>query len=432
MKRSVLHTLRKWKNSKNRKPLIIRGARQVGKTWAIKAFGAGDFDQLLYLNFERDKLLQNLFTQDFDTDRLLSAFQVQTGIAPNPGKTLIALDEIQEAPGGLTALKYFNEEKPEYHIIAAGSLLGVSLTGQSFPVGQVDFIEMHPMSFSEFLEGVNETELLNMIQSLDWKLIKTFSSKIIQLLKQYYFVGGMPEAVKTFAETNDFQTVRKVQENILTAYDSDFSKHAKNTLVPKIRMLWHSLPAQLARENKKFLYGLVKKGARAREYENALNWLEQYGITHRVERISKPGFPLKSYADRNAFKLFAFDVGLLGALSGLDAQILLEGNALFTEFKGALTEQYVLQQLIAETEIEPFYWSHESSTGEIDFIFNHKNHFYPAEVKAERNLKAKSLINFHKRYQPERSLRFSLSDYADNDWVLDIPLYAISELKKII
>ena len=404
MERTILTNLKAWKSASRRKPLVIKGARQVGKTWAMKAFGNAAYEDSIYLNFERDKQLQNLFEQDFDLDRILLAFQVQTGIVPKPGKTLIILDEVQEAKGGLTVLKYFYEEKPEYHIIAAGSLLGVSMTGQSFPVGKVDFMEMYPMTFYEFLKALDEEQLVELLQDRQWKLIKTFRSRYIERLKQYYFVGGMPEAVELFIQDNNFNAVRTVQENILSAYDNDFSKHAAPDLIPRIRLLWNSLSSQLARENKKFVYGIVKQGARAREYERALEWLEQYGLTHRVERITNPGIPLKAYADPNAFKLFALDVGLLIAHTGLDVKVLLDGNALFREFKGALTEQFVLQQFISELGIQPFYWSHERSSGEVDFIFGHKNAFYPVEVKAEINLQAKSLLNFHNKYGPKRKI----------------------------
>ncbi len=432
MERTILSKLKAWKLDQKRKPLILKGARQVGKTWIMKVFGKSEYEDMIYVNFEREKQLRGLFTQDFDTNRIFMALQIQTGIKPQPDTTLIIFDEIQEAEEGLTALKYFFEEKPEYHIIAAGSLLGVSLTGVSFPVGKVDFLEMYPMTFFEFLQASNESQLLDIIQNHQWDLIKIFKSKIIDLLKQYYFVGGMPEAVSAFANEKDFGLVRNIQENILLAYDNDFSKHAESDIVPKIRMLWQSLPAQLAKPNKKFIYGIVKEGARAREYEKALNWLEQYGLTYRVERISKPGFPLRAYADLNSFKLFAFDIGLLAALSGIDEKIILEGNAFFSEFKGALTEQYVLQQLVSAVGIKPFYWSHERSTGEIDFIFEYKNAFYPVEVKATTNLQAKSLVHFHKKFNPTMSLRFSLSDYQESDWVKDIPLYAIEVLKGLI
>lgn len=432
MKRAILDKLHRWKNSESRKPLVIRGARQVGKTWAMKAFGKAAFEEVVYINFERDKTLQNLFVQDYDLNRILLAFQVQTGIVPHPEKTLIILDEIQEAKGGLTALKYFNEEKPEFSIISAGSLLGVSLTKQSFPVGNVDFMDLYPISFSEFLEALNESQLLQLVQNREWSLIKIFKVRFIELLKHYYFVGGMPEAVASFVKEKNFQKVRDIQRNILLAYDQDFSKHAPVELVPRIRLLWHSLPAQLARENKKFVYGIVKKGARAREYERALEWLEQYGLTHRIERVSRPGFPLKAYADGNAFKLFASDVGLLGALSDLNEKILLEKNELFKEFKGALTEQFVLQQLISQHGIFPYYWSHERSSGEIDFLINYENSFFPIEVKAEMNLQSKSLINFHQKFQPKKSLRFSLADYKEEPWVINIPLYGIGVLENLL
>lgn len=432
MERLILTKLKLWKESVRRKPLVLRGARQVGKTWIMKMFGNTEFEQVIYVNFEQQKHLQSLFEQDFDLDRILLALQTQTGIVPEPQKTLIVLDEIQEAKGGLTSLKYFCEEKPEYHIIAAGSFLGVSLTGQSFPVGKVDFLEMHPMTFYEFLLAMGEQQLLNIIQQHKWDLIRTFKEKIIELLKQYYFVGGMPEVVSFFANERNFKEVRSIQIAILTAYDNDFSKHAPIELVPRIRLLWNSLPAQLAKENKKFIYGIIKDGARAREYERALEWLEQYGLTYRVERISKPGFPLKAYTDPNAFKLFASDVGLLGALAGLDEKVILEKNTLFSEFKGALTEQYVLQQLISEVNIQPYYWSNDRSSGEIDFIFDWQNSFYPIEVKAEVNLQAKSLIYFHKKYNPKQSLRFSLADYKQEDWLTNIPLYAVGELRGVL
>lgn len=432
MERKIISQLRSWKSSSLRKPLVLRGARQVGKTWIMKDFGKTEYKEVIYINFEREKQLQTLFEQDFDLDRILLAFQIQSGIVPEPHNTLIILDEIQEANGGITSLKYFQEEKPEYHIIAAGSLLGVSLAGQSFPVGKVDFLEMFPMTFSEFLMAMDERQLLDAIKNQKWDIISTFRTNLIHLLKQYYFIGGMPEAVSFFAENREFRTVREIQNNIITAYDNDFSKHAPAELVPRIKLLWRSLPAQLAKENKKFIYGIVKQGARAREYVRALEWLEQYGLTYRVERVSKPGFPLRAYADINAFKLFALDVGLLAALTGINEKIILEGNHLFTEFKGALTEQYVLQQLISELSIRPYYWSHKTSSSEVDFLFDFKNEFYPIEVKAETNLQAKSLIHFHQKFNPACSLRFSLADFKKDDWVINLPLYGIMTIKEVI
>ncbi|HLW40619.1 MAG TPA: ATP-binding protein, partial [Brumimicrobium sp.] len=399
MERAILTKLNHWKQAKTRKPLLLKGARQVGKTWVMKEFGRKYYEQVLYINFERDKLLQNLFKTDFDISRILSALQVQSGIVPNAENTLIIFDEIQEAEGALTALKYFQEEAPEYHIIGAGSLLGIALNKTSFPVGKVQFLEMHPMSFSEFLEAIGEISILNLLKVKDWKLMQTFHEKIVALLKQYYFVGGMPEAVKNYADSRDFEEVRKLQKDILAAYELDFSKHAPAQIIPKIRMVWNSLPSQLARENKKFIYGLVKTGARAREYEDTLNWLVDYGLIHRIYRITKPGFPIRSYEDLKAFKIFALDTGLLGALSGLDAQLLLQKNKLFTEFKGALTEQFILQQLISENGIHPNYWSNDTSSNEVDFIIEHQQNLYPLEVKAEENLQSKSLKSYHQQFE---------------------------------
>lgn len=410
----------------------MRGARQVGKTWIMKEFGRKHYEQVLYINFERDKLLQNLFKTDFDIQRILSALQIQSGIVPQAGNTLIIFDEIQEAEGALTALKYFMEEAPEYHIIGAGSLLGIALNNTSFPVGKIQFLEMHPMSFSEFLEAMDETEILTLLREKKWDLIQTFHERIIVLLKQYYYVGGMPEVVENYVNNRNYEEVRKIQKDILDAYELDFSKHAPQQIIPKIRMVWKSLPSQLARENKKFVYGLVKSGARAREYEDTLNWLVDYGLIHRIYRITKPGFPLRSYEDLKAFKLYALDTGLLGALSGLDAQILIKKNDLFTEFKGALTEQFVLQQLINENNIHPNYWSNNTSTNEIDFIIELQQNLFPLEVKAEINLQSKSLKSYYNQFKPRISIRTSLAHFKKEDWIVNIPLYAIREIRTII
>lgn len=432
MNRRILQDLKKWKEAKNRKPLLLKGARQVGKTWIMKEFGRTNYEEVLYINFERDKLLQNLFKTDFNIDRILSALQIQSGIVPRPGKTLIIFDEIQEAEGALTSLKYFQEEASEYHIIGAGSLLGIALNNSSFPVGKIQFLEMHPMSFSEFLEAMGESAILNLLKAKEWELIKTFHERIVVLLKQYYYIGGMPEVVKNYVDNHNYEEARKIQKDILDAYELDFSKHAPQQIIPKIRMVWKSLPSQLARENKKFIYGLVKSGARAREYEDTLNWMVDYGLVHRIYRISKPGFPVRSYEDLKAFKLCALDVGLLGALSGLDAQILLKKNALFTEFKGALTEQFILQQLISENNIFPNYWSNDTSTNEIDFIIEHQQNLFPLEVKAEINLQSKSLKSYHNQFQPKMSIRTSLAHFKKEDWVMNIPLYAIREIRSVI
>lgn len=432
MKRLIEDKLLLWKDSKRRKPLLIKGTRQVGKTWMMKEFGKANFEQVIYINFERDKLLQNLFEQDYDIQRILLALQIQSGTIPKSGTTLIIFDEIQEAKGALTSLKYFYENAPEYHVIGAGSLLGIALNGQSFPVGKVDFLELHPLSFTEFLMAMNEHDLLHLLESHEWATVKMFKNRYVTLLKQYYLIGGMPEVVQVFSDERDFSEVTRIQNDIITAYEQDFSKHAPHEIVPRLRMLWQSIPSQLSKENRKFIYGLVKDGARAKEYEMALSWLTDYGLVHRVDRISKVGFPLKSYRDSKAFKLYISDVGLLCALSGLNEKIILEGNTLFTEFKGALTEQYVLQQLISEENLQPYYWSEERSTGEVDFVIEHENNFFPIEVKAEENLQAKSLKFFHAKFQPKVSVRTSLSDFRQEEWLVNIPLYAIRELKKLI
>ncbi|MBN9350612.1 MAG: ATP-binding protein [Chitinophagaceae bacterium] len=427
MKRSLLDNLLQWKNGKNRKPLLIRGARQVGKTWVMKEFGKLYFQQVLYINFERDKLLQSLFEKDFDLKRILLALQVQTGVNPEPKNTLIVFDEIQEAEGALTSLKYFQEMAPEYYIIGAGSLLGISLSGQSFPVGKVDFMDLFPLSFTEFLMAMNENELLSLIKAGQWELISTFHSRYVELLKQYFLIGGMPEAVASFAEKKSFDKARDIQKAILMAYEQDFSKHAPPEIIPRLRMLWNSIPSQLSKENKKFIYGLVRKGARAREYEIALSWLEDYGLVYRVNRITKAGFPLKSYLDPKAFKLYMADTGLLCTLSGLSEKILLKGNALFEEFKGALAEQFILQQLISENKIHPFYWSKEKSSSEVDFVFEKGNYFYPIEVKSAENLQSKSLRVFNETYHPKLNIRTSLSNYRKEEWIVNVPLYALHQ-----
>lgn len=432
MKRAILSDLTHWKTTKSRKPLLLRGARQVGKTWVMKEFGRKHYEQVIYINFERDKLLQNLFTTDFNIQRILSALQVQSGIVPQAENTLIIFDEIQEANGALTALKYFQEEAPQYHIIGAGSLLGIALNNTSFPVGKVQFLEMHPMSFSEFLEAIGEIGILNLLKEKNWALAETFHERIVGLLKQYYFVGGMPEVVNSYVNDQNYEVVRKLQIDILDAYELDFSKHAPPQIIPKIRMLWKSLPSQLSRENKKFVSSLMKSGARAREYEDALNWLVDYGLIHRINRISAPRTPLRSYEDLKAFKLYALDIGLLGALSGLDVQVLLQKNALFTEFKGALTEQFVLQQLISEVHLLPNYWSNDTSTNEVDFILEYQQNLFPLEVKAEENLQSKSLKTYHQQFQPKKSIRTSLTHFRKEDWMVNIPLYAIQEIQPII
>lgn len=426
MKRFGLQELVTWKSSPNRKPLIMRGARQVGKTWLMKKFGEQEYENIAYINFESDTSLKGLFQSDYDTRRILLAMQIASGQPVEAGKTLMIWDEIQEAPGAITSLKYFSENAPEYHIVSAGSLLGVALNGStSFPVGKVDFMDLHPLNFPEFLEALGDSSLVDLLNSRDWPLIRTFKNKFIERLRQYYFIGGMPEAVQAFSLRTDFNEVRKIQQNILVAYEQDFSKHAPHEIVPRIRMLWHSIPAQLAKENKKFTYGLIKRGARAKDFEIAMAWLQDCGLIHRVHNVSKPAMPLKAYENLSAFKLFLFDVGLLSALSQLDVKTLITGNLIFEEFKGALTEQYVLQQLVADKSEAICYWSAENMRSEIDFILQRGGRIIPIEVKAAENLHAKSLRVFCEKFKPALAIRTSMSDYREETWMINWPLYAI-------
>ncbi len=431
MERFALTDLLAWKHSKNRKPLIIQGARQVGKTWLMKEFGKREFKQLAYINFESSVQLRSLFQTDFDINRILMAIQVESGVKINPDNTLILLDEIQEAQGGITSLKYFHENAPQYHVIAAGSLLGVTLHQQtSFPVGKVDFLTLRPLTFLEFLLAMKQDPLVKILQKSDWSLITTFKTKLIDYLRHYYFIGGMPEAVYSFSRDHDLKQVRTIQTNILTAYEHDFSKHAPAEIVPRIKMLWNSIPAQLSKENKKFIYGAVKPGGRAKEFELALAWLTDCGLVHKVHRITKPSIPLRSYVDLGAFKLFLLDIGLLTAMGKLDIQTILEGNSLFSEFKGSLTEQFVLQQLMARKGSEVFYWSSDTSQAEVDFVIQSEDGVIPIEVKAEENLKAKSLISYSQKFSPARSIRTSMADYREESWMTNIPLYAIESTLK--
>jgi len=432
MERLAMQYLDNWKIKENRKPIIIRGARQVGKTWLMTEFGKRNYSQTAYVNFESSKLLKSLFVDDFDTKRIISAIQIETGVQINAESTLIVFDEIQEAEGGITALKYFYENAPKYHIVAAGSLLGVSLhIHTSFPVGKVDFVDLHPLSFSEFLLAMNQQQLLHLLDSKDWDLIKRFKTKYIQLLKQYYFIGGMPEVVLSYNKSGDYKEVRKIQNNILSAYEQDFSKHPPRDIVTRIRMLWNSIPSQLAKENKKFIYSTVKKGARAKNFELALSWLIDCGLIYKVSRVTKPGIPLKAYEDFNAFKLYIVDIGLLAAMGSIDVRTLLEGSVIFEEFKGALTEQFVLQQLKVESEMDVYYWSVSKSLAEVDFVVQSFGHVFPIEVKAEENLQAKSLKSFYQKYPNTKAIRTSLSDYREQDWLINLPLYAIQILPEL-
>lgn len=432
MYRFAMEYLLQWKLSANRKPLIIRGARQVGKTWLMKEFGRENYDNVAYINFENNERMRSLFEHDLDVDRLMTGLQIETDLRIS-ADTLIIFDEIQEVPNALTSLKYFHENAPEYHILAAGSALGVALhEGTSFPVGKVEFLDLYPLSFTEFLLASGNKALVDLLNSHDFSLITSFKTKYIDLLKNYYFVGGMPEAVLTYIDTKSFSQIRDIQKRLLLAYEQDFSKHASYEVVPRIRLVWNSIPAQLSKENRKFIYGVVKQGARAREYELALQWLEDSGLIHKVYRVTKPEVPLSAYQDSNAFKLFMFDVGLLGALSDLNALNLLEGNTVFTQFKGALTEQYVFQQLLSTNAMALYYWSADKGSAEVDFIAQLNGAIYPIEVKAAENLQAKSLKSYRQQFNPKKSIRTSMADFHDEGWLLNLPLYMINQLGSLV
>lgn len=426
MYRYAIENLNKWKNSKNRKPLIIEGARQVGKTWIMKEFGKKSYNKTVYINFDSNVQMAELFSIDLNVERIIMGLELYAGHKINPSDTLIIFDEVQEVPKALSSLKYFYENAPEYHIVCAGSLLGIALhEGTSFPVGKVDFLKLYPLSFKEFLMAIGLERFAELLDKKDYDMIKSFKQTYIDVLKQYYYIGGMPEVVASFADEKDFVEARKIQKRILTAYEQDFSKHAPREIVPKIRMLWNSIPSQLAKENKKFIYGLIREGARAKEYETAIMWLSDCGLVHKVSRINAPNIPLKAYEDLKAFKLFIVDVGLLGAMVGLNQRTLLNGNELFTEFKGALTEQYVMQQLAVNQDLGIYYYTNDRNTCEVDFIVDNGDNIIPLEVKAQINLKAKSLKTYREKFTPEISIRSSMADYSEEVGLVNLPLYAI-------
>lgn len=430
MKRHAMRILEEWKNNPARKPLIIRGARQVGKTWLMKEFGKKFFANVAYINFENNVRMQQVFQGDFSIKRLIAALQIESGISISAQNTLLIFDEVQEVPQALTALKYFQENAPEYAIIAAGSLLGVAMhKGTSFPVGKVFFMDLYPMSFTEFLDATGNENLHELIQQRDWDLVTPFKNRYIELLRSYYFIGGMPEAVASFVNQNNYSEVRAIQIRLLTAYEQDFSKHAPIQAIPRIKMVWNSIPAQLARDNRKFIYGSLRKGARAKDFELAIQWLHDCGLIYQVQRITKPAMPLTAYP-ASGFKMFMLDVGLLAAKSRLDDRSILEGNTIFEEFKGSLTEQYVQQQLRSELAITPCYWSNENSHAEVDFVFQNGADIIPLEVKAAENLQSKSLKSYCAKYSPKVAIRTSMSDYRQEVNLTNLPLYAISTINK--
>lgn len=432
MYRMAIEKLLKWKQCKHRKPLIIEGARQVGKTWLMKEFGRQAYSDAVYINFDSNSRMAELFASDLDIDRLIMGLELYVGHKIDPDNALLIFDEVQEVPRALSALKYFNENAPQYHIVCAGSLLGIALhQGTSFPVGKVDFLKLYPLSFKEFLMASGKEQFAKLLDQRDFRMITSFKQTYVDALKHYYFVGGMPEAVQSFVENKDFNEVREIQKRILNAYEQDFSKHAPNEIVPRIRMLWNSIPSQLAKENKKFIYGLIREGARAKDYETALMWLSDCGLVHKISRVNGVGLPLRAYEDLKAFKLFVVDVGLLGCMAGLRQRTLLDGNDLFAEFKGALTEQYVCQQLKTIEELNIYYYTNDRGSCEIDFVVDTGERIVPVEVKAEINLRAKSLKTYQEKFTPEVSVRTSMADYKRQEWLVNLPLYAIDQINGI-
>ena len=433
MYREAIQRLKLWKEAPNRKPLILRGARQVGKTWLMKEFGKLYYQRCAYVSMDENERMQEVFRDAFDINRIIEMLEIEVGFKINQKDTLIIFDEVQEIPRALKALKYFQETAPEYHIIAAGSLLGIALhEGTSFPVGKVDFCDLFPLTFREFLLACGEEKLVEILDRNDLDAMHILKTKYKDYLKYYYYIGGMPEAVLEFITNRDMKSVRNVQNRLLYAYENDLSKHAPKEIVTRIRMLWNSIPAQLAKENKKFIYGLIREGARAKAYELAITWLMDVGLVYKINRVKKPDFPLRAYQDFSAFKLFVVDIGLLGAMSRLNPKIILEGNRLFEEFKGALTEQYVLQQLITEPENDIFYWSAENATSELDFLIQTDEYIVPLEVKAEENLQAKSLKVFTQKYGVKNAVRVSMSEFREQDWLVNIPLYNIGNFNQYI
>jgi len=429
MKRFAMQRLIEWKNKPNRKPLVLKGARQVGKTWLMKEFGRTQFSKVAYITFYNNQRMKKVFDDDYDIQRIIMNINIESKTEVTPGDTLIILDEIQEAPRAIESLKYFCEEAPEYAVVAAGSLLGVAIhKGVSFPVGKVDTLELFPMNFREFLDAMGESQLTQLLEQREFKLINDFSSKFIFWLKNYYYVGGMPEAVAFFSEHKDYIEVRNIQKSLLAQYENDFGKHAESNDLARVRLVWNSIPMQLAKENKKFFFGQIKTGSRLKDYEVAIEWLLDCGLIKKVYRVSKPAIPLKAYIDFSAFKLFLLDVGLLGALSDLDASSILDGNEIFTEFKGAMTEQYVLQELISDADYIPYYYTSESGKYEIDFMIQKGKNVIPIEVKAENNLHAKSLKAYYQKFEPKYAIRTSMADFRQEEWLTNVPLYCLSTL----
>lgn len=429
MYRSAIKKLKEWKNKEDRKPMILMGARQVGKTWIMKEFGKNEYAKVAYISFYNNERMNDVFDMDFDIDRIIMNLNIESGVSITPNDTLIILDEIQNAPKALESLKYFCEDANEYHVIAAGSLLGVAVhENVSFPVGKVDMLDLYPFSFREFLLAMDEKSLVMALDSKDFSIIDNFSDKFLFWLKNYYYIGGMPAVVDSFRRNKDYVKTRQIQKDILRQYEQDFGKHVDAKNLPRIRMVWQSIPIQLAKENKKFFFGQIKKGARSSDFEIAIQWLMDSGLIYKVNRVNEPHMPLKAYINMSAYKLFILDIGLLGALSDLPAKTILEKDEIFVEFKGAFTEQYVLQQLICDTQYTPYYYGTDKSTFEQDFMIQMEDRIVPIEVKAEGNVYSQSLQAYCEKYHPKKAVRFSTLKYVDQGWMVNIPLYAISTL----
>lgn len=425
MERTAISELYEWKSRSDRKPLIVRGARQVGKTWLILDFARKAYGQYVYVNFEEESLLSHVFEVDFDIDRIITTISLRKQQDINKD-TLLIFDEIQAAPRGVTALKYFCEKARGYHVIAAGSLLGIAMhQSDSFPVGKVDFVDLSPLDFHEFLLAMGEERIAGLLAKRDWQMVAMVKDRLTALLKTYYYVGGMPEVVDSYRRRKDFAEVRRIQNNILDTYNNDFSKHAPINEVPRIRMVWNSIAGQLAKENRKFIYGMLREGARAKDFEVAIEWLRDAGLIYKVNRTKGGELPLNAFEDFSAFKIFLLDVGLLSAINKLTAETLIQGNEIFNTYKGALTEQYFFQQIRGKADFV-YYWSADNSRGEVDFVVQKAERVIPIEVKAEENLRAKSLAAFVARNPGLHALRFSMSDYREQDWMTNIPLYAVT------
>lgn len=429
MQRSAMNKLISWKNSDKRKPLIVNGARQVGKTWLLKTFGEENYTNVAYISFYNNQRAKNIFENDFDMNRIILSLQLESNEKISPNNTLIILDEIQECPNALESLKYFCENASDYHVVSACSLLGSALqSGVSYPVGKVNLLDLYPLSYKEFLYAIGEEQLALSLESKDYSIIDIFADKYLFNLKNYLFVGGMPEVVNSFVKEHDYKAVRELQSDIIRMYRNDFSKHIPSRVFSKVCLVFDSIAVQLAKENKKFFFGNVKKGARSSDFENAIEWLRNAGLVHKVSKVNEPHVPLAAYKDISSYKLFFLDVGLLGAMTELDSVSIIEGNKLFMEFKGALTEQYVLQELKAQTNYTPYYFSTSSSRFKKDFIIQKDNQIVPIEVKAATNINSPSLKAFFEKYNPEKSIRFSTLPYKDQGWMINYPLYAVCNI----